>query len=51
MAELFKTDRTSIVRYINNVYKTRELDKDATCAKIATVQNENGREVLRQIEY
>jgi len=38
MAELFQTDRTSIVRYINNIYKTDELTREATCAKIAQVQ-------------
>ena len=28
MAELFETDRTSIVRHINNIYKVDELDRD-----------------------
>ena len=27
MAELFQTDRTSIVRHINNIYKVEELDR------------------------
>lgn len=40
MAELFQTDRTSIVRHINNIYKTEELDRESTCAKIAQVQME-----------
>ena len=35
MAELFETDITSIVRYINNIYKVEELDRESTCAKIA----------------
>ena len=35
MAELFQTDRTSIVRHINNIYKSEELDRNSTCAKIA----------------
>ena len=34
MAELFATDRTSIVRHINNNYDTQELDKEPTCAKL-----------------
>jgi len=38
MAELFETDRTSIVRHINNIYKVEELDRESTCAKIAQVQ-------------
>ena len=40
MAELFETDRTSIVRHINNIYKVEELDRESTCAKIAQVQQE-----------
>jgi len=37
MAELFQTDRTSIVRHVNNIYKVEELEKESTCAKIAQV--------------
>ena len=46
MAELFETDRTSIVRHINNIYKVEELDRESTCAKIAQVQVEGE---LRQL--
>lgn len=38
MAELFQTGRTSIVKHVNNIYKSEELVKDSTCAKIAHVQ-------------
>ena len=51
MAELFKTDRTSIVRHINNIYKTQELDKESTCAKIAQVQKEGKRKITRFIPF
>ena len=51
MAELFQTDRTSIVRHINNIYKTDELTREATCAKIAQVQTEGNRQVTRTIPY
>ena len=51
MAELFQTDRTSIVRHINNIYKAEELDRDSTCAKIAQVQIEGKRTVKRDIPY
>ena len=51
MAELFQTDRTSIVRHINNIYKIEELDRESTCAKIAQVQVEGSRTVSRQIPY
>ena len=32
MALLFQTDRTSIVRHINNIYKLEELEREGTCA-------------------
>ena len=47
MAELFQTDRTSVVRHINNIYKVDELDRESTCAKIAHVQIEGSRLVSR----
>lgn len=51
MAELFDTDRTSIVRHINNIYKCDELEERSTCAKIAQVQIEGSRNVKRLISY
>ena len=51
MAKLFQTDRTSIVRHINNIYKVEELEREATCAKIAQVQIEGNRKVTRNIPY
>jgi prophage maintenance system killer protein len=51
MAELFETDRTSIVRHINNIYKAEELDRESTCAKIAQVQTEGKRQVTRTIPF
>ena len=51
MAELFQTDHTSIVRHINKIYADDELDRDSTCAKIAQVQKEGNREVIRQVEF
>ena len=51
MAELFQTDRTSIVRHINNIYKVEELERESTCAKIAQVQMEGHRTVTRRIPY
>lgn len=38
MALLFGTDRTSILRHINNVYGVGELERETTCAKIAQVR-------------
>ena len=51
MAELFDTDRTSIVRHVNNIYRTVEIEREATCAKIAQVQKEGNRTVKRQINF
>ena len=51
MAELYDTDRTSIVRHIGNIYKSGELAEEATCAIFAQVQEEGGRRVSRKIKY
>ena len=51
MAELFQTDRTSILRHIKNIYKTGELEEDSTCAFFAQVRIEGKRTVTRQIPY
>ncbi|GBE17194.1 hypothetical protein BMS3Abin15_01031 [bacterium BMS3Abin15] len=37
MAKLFDVDRTGAVRHIRNIYKSGELKRDSTCAKIAQV--------------
>ncbi len=49
ISDLFLTDRTSIGRHINNIYKTNELDKNSSSAKIAQVQKEGKRTITRQI--
>ena len=51
MSILFGRDKSVISRHISNIYKERELEKDSTVAKNATVQIENGRSIVRQIEY
>ena len=51
MANLFKRDKSVISRHINNIYKEGELERDSTVAKIATVQKEGKREIIRNIEY
>ena len=37
IAKLFDVDRTGSVRHIRNIYKSGELKRDSTCAKIAQV--------------
>lgn len=51
MSMLFDRDKSVISRHIRNIYSEGELQKEATVAKNATVQEENGRRVVRQIEY
>ena len=49
MESLFSTDRTSIAKHINNIYKTNELSLQTTCAKIAQVRFEGSRKVTRSL--
>ena len=50
IADLFGVDRTGVVRHINNIYKIGELERDATCAKIAQVRYEGEREIERYVD-
>jgi death-on-curing family protein len=49
IAELFQTDRTSILKHLQNIYATQELDEKATCAKFAQVRKEGNRMVKREL--
>ena len=51
MAELFDRDVKTIGKHVNNALKEELSNVNSTVAKFATVQNEAGREVLRDIEY
>lgn len=51
IAALFGAERSVITKHLINIYKEGELVKEATCAKIAQVQTEGGREVSRPIEF
>lgn len=51
LVDLFERDKSVISRHINNIFKEKELSRKATVAKYATVQNEGGREVERNIEF
>lgn len=51
MAELFAVDKSNISRHLKNIYEAGELHRDATVAKIATVQAEGDRDVSRNLEY
>ena len=51
IAMLFGRDKSVISRHINNIFKEKELSKISTVAKNATVQMENGRSIVRQMDY
>ena len=51
IAELFGRDVKTIGKHITNVFNDGELEQILTVANFATVQNEGGREILRDIEY
>ena len=51
ISELFGTDKSGISRHIKNIYKVKELLPNSTVAKIATVQEEGGHLVSRNIEF
>lgn len=51
IAEIFSTDRSSILKHILNIYHDKELLKSPTYAKIAQVQLEGKRQTNRKIDY
>lgn len=51
MAELFQRNKSTISRHIKNIYESGELVQDRTVAFFATVQEEGGRKVERNIAY
>ena len=51
IALLFDRDKSVISRHIANIFKEKELSKVSTVAKNATVQMENGRSIVRQMDY
>ncbi len=51
LADLFDTDRTSLVKHIKNIYRSGELSEEATCAKFAQVQDEGSRKIKRVVTH
>jgi len=51
IAGLFERDKSVISRHIRNIFEERELSKETTVAKNATVQTEGDREIKRYIEF
>jgi hypothetical protein len=50
MAELFQRDKSVISRHIQNIFGEGELERSATVAYFATVQQEGERELLRNMQ-
>lgn len=51
IVDLFERDKSVISRHLRNIFKSKELSKSSTVAFFATVQNEGGRNIERDIEY
>lgn len=51
IAALFGRDVKTIGKHINNVFSEGELERGSSVANFATVQNEGGRLVERQVEF
>ncbi len=46
MGDLFGIDRSGIVKHVQNVLETKELEAEATCAKIAQVAKDGKKRQL-----
>jgi len=51
MGELFGVTKKTISEHLGNIYKSNELEREATVRKIRTVQIEAGREVARNLDF
>ncbi|MBT3296695.1 MAG: virulence protein RhuM/Fic/DOC family protein [Lentisphaerae bacterium] len=51
LAELFGRDKSVISRHLRSIYSTGELQREATVAENATVQEEGARSVTRKLDY
>ena len=51
LCDLFDVVKSNISYHLKNIFDTGELAYEATVQKIRTVQDEGGRQVLRNLEY
>ncbi|MBN2635907.1 MAG: virulence RhuM family protein [Prolixibacteraceae bacterium] len=51
MGELFGVSKKTISEHLVNIYKSNELQREATVRKIRTVQKEGEREVARNLDF
>jgi len=51
IADVFGVQKATISKHLKNIYKEKELDRQATVSILETVQVEGKRQVERKIEY
>ena len=51
LAEIYNTSRQNIGQHLENIYKDKELPREATIKKFFIVQKEGSREVKREIDH
>jgi death-on-curing family protein len=51
VGQLFNVQKAAISKHINNIFKTKELEKKSTVSILETVQIEGKRKIIRKIEY
>ncbi len=51
IAQLFDINVPAVSKHLNNIFNSRELEKEATVSILEIVQNESGRDVKRKLEY
>lgn len=51
LGDLFDVSKSTISEHLNNIYESKELDREATVRKFRTVQKEGQRAVTRELEY
>ena len=49
LAALFRVNVPAITKHLKNIFESGELDRAATVSKMAMVQSEGGRDVLREV--
>lgn len=51
ISKLFNASRTNIIEHIQNIFVSKELEKESTCRKFRHVRQEGKRMVTREIEH
>ena len=51
VGQLFNVQKAAISKHINNIFRTKELNRKSTVSILETVQSEGKRNISRKIEY